>query len=255
MVRGSRSGREYSEKDIFDPAAYPRMKEEPLIDSDDCIVIPVRNQGSPHFRRVGLPSFGARLGRSENDPTHNACVDQLFEKLSDEGIEGIDFYTYVFSDAGEREDQVIFSTQPDAAYKWFKETDSKIGFADGTYIQPDLGGRDSDRFFQKSAYPTVLIEVVRTHHPDEKTFFKLLELSKMNCHTFFYFIGEGKTFSVLNNFKTAGGRLRIRFSKYLLGGVLYNNGKAFHSKKSDETDGHWYQYVQNTYFRTAKEKA
>lgn len=43
MVRGIISGREYLEDDILDPRLYPRMKEEPLLNDDDCLVVPVRN--------------------------------------------------------------------------------------------------------------------------------------------------------------------------------------------------------------------
>ncbi|EBI5269569.1 hypothetical protein DPG66_20265, partial [Salmonella enterica] len=83
MPRGLISGRDYSECDIFDHTLYPRMREEPLLNEDDCIVVPVRNEITPHFRRVGNPSFGKRLGRAEDNPTHDNCVNYLYDELND----------------------------------------------------------------------------------------------------------------------------------------------------------------------------
>lgn len=67
MPRGVISNREYTTEDIFSPVLYPRMKEEPLLDDDDCLVVPVRNENAPHFRRLGNPSFRNRIGRTENN--------------------------------------------------------------------------------------------------------------------------------------------------------------------------------------------
>ncbi len=47
MPRGVISNREYTTEDIFSPIVYPRMKEEPLLDDDDCLVVPVRNEDNP----------------------------------------------------------------------------------------------------------------------------------------------------------------------------------------------------------------
>lgn len=255
MVRGAKTGKEYTEQDIFNPCEYPRMKDEPLFDADDRLVIPVRNKESPHFRRIGSSSFGKRVGRSEDNPTHNSCVQLLLGTLSDGGIQGIDFYTYVFADDGSHEEQVIFSTLPTGSYRWYKEADSRIAFTDGTYIQPDLGGRDETKFFQRSLCPNVLIEVIRTHHPDEKTFFKLIELSKTSHHIYFYFINEGQSASKLNSFKIDSGRLKIRFSHYIFDGKIFRNGKPQPIQKESETAEHWFNYIENSYFKSAKEKA
>lgn len=255
MVQGAKTGKTYEEKDIFNPAIYPRMKEEPLIDVNDCLVVPVRNKESPHFRRIGAPSFGKRVGVDERNPTHDKCVQNLLDELSSDKIQGVDFFTNVFADDRSYDEQIIFSTLPNGKYSWHKEADARIAFPDSTYIQPDLGGRDTTIFFQRATRPNILIEVIRTHHPDETTFFKLIELSKTNHHIYFYFIAEGKTSSVLNHYKVVDGRLKIRVSQYLLDGSVFKNGNPSPSKKKNETDSHWYQYLENSYFKPAKEKA
>ncbi|EDD2605367.1 hypothetical protein GA538_23825, partial [Salmonella enterica] len=106
MPRGLISGRDYSECDIFDHSLYPRMKEEPLLNDDDCIVVPVRNEIAPHFRRVGNPSFGKRLGRAEDNPTHDNCVNYLYDELNNKNIEAVKFSTYVFAADRTYEEQV-----------------------------------------------------------------------------------------------------------------------------------------------------
>jgi len=231
------------------------MKEEPLLDNDDCIVVPVRNEASPHFRRVGNPSFGKMLGKAENNPTHDDCVNYLYKKLTNHNFKKIMFSTYVFEKNGSYEEQVIFSPLNDSNYTWYKEADARIAFHDGYYIQPDIGGRDISKFFPRSSYPNVIIEVVRTHSPDKDTFQKLLEISKTNHHVYFYFIGEGRSDSKLNGVFEFNNELKIRLSHYLIGGQLYKNGNSYAAKKANESFEHWYDYLKNSYFTYAMEKA
>lgn len=255
MPRGLISGREYTEEDIFDLALYPRMKEEPLLNDDDCIVVPVRNESAPHFRRVGNPSFGRRIGREENNPTHDDCVNYLYNELANPEISEVKFSTNVFAEDRTSEEQVIFSPINDSDYKWYKEKDARIAFQESAYIQPDIAGRDRNRFFPRSAYPNVIIEVVRTHHPDMSTFQKLLELSNTNHHIYFYLIGEGRRSSKFNNLSVADDVLKIRVSHYLIGGTLYKNGNPYAPRGENETFEHWYEYLENSYFTRAREEA
>ncbi|MBU2918065.1 hypothetical protein KO505_08835 [Psychrosphaera sp. F3M07] len=253
MPRGLISGRTYSSADILDITIYPRMKEEPLLDDDDCIVVPVRNEDTPHFRKVGEPSFGKRLGREENDPTHNSCVSYIFEELSKPEINSIKFSTNFFADDGTFEEQVVFGSLGDSDYKWYKEADARIAFHENSYIQPDIAGCDNKKFFPRSAYPNVILEVIRTHEPELETFQKLFELSKTNCHIYFYFIGKGRNSSKFNSLDVNGQELKVRISHYLIGGKLYKNGKAYAPQKEGETFKHWYNYLRSSFFTTAKE--
>lgn len=255
MVRGTISGRDYSEEDIFDARLYPRMKEEPLLNDDDCLVVPVRNENAPHFRRIGNPSFGKRLGRDENNPTHDDCVKFLFDEMNDNNIIKIRFSTYVFNDNRKFEEQVIFEPLHESKYLWFMENNCRIAFSDETYIKPDLAGRDASKFFPRAAYPNIILEVVRTHIPDKNTFQKLFELSKCNHHVYFYFIAEDRNTSKLNHLKVKEDVLNIRVSHYLLGGKLFRNGEEFYPQKDHESFEDWYRYLTNSYFIKAKENA
>ncbi len=253
-ARGCVSGREYSVANIFDDAVYPRMKEEPLLNALDELVVPVRKVGAPHFRRMGKASFGKRIGRTENNPTHNECVRVLHEQLSDTDVTRVSISTYLFSE-GAREEQVIFSTLPGSDYRWFMEADARIAFENDTYIQPDLSGRDANRFFPRASCPNIIIEVIRTHEPEEETFNRLYELSRTNTLVVFYVIGEGSRGGKLNNFRRNGEELTLRISHYLIAGQPYVNGVAVKALGEDETLAHWHKYLTNSYFKKAKESA
>ena len=59
----------------------------------------------------------------------------------------------------------------------------------------------------------------------------------------------------MNNTCINDNILTIRLSHYMIGGQLFKNGKICSSKKEDETFEHWYNYLENSYFINAKEKA
>ncbi|QHI58107.1 hypothetical protein [Enterobacter hormaechei] len=255
MPRGLISGVDYSDKDILDSHVYPKMKGEPLVDANDCIVIPVRNAESPHFRKMGGQSFGVQLGKAENNPTHNNCVNALHEKLNSGEINKITISTYVFGSDNKPEEQVFFISPNGSQYKWFKEANARNAFHDGTYIQPDIGGRDVNKFFPTAVCPNIIIEVIRTHSPERDTFEKLLELSKTNHYVLFYFIGENKKSSVLNNFYSFDGELKIRVSHYLINGQVFKNGIPYSKQGKNQTFEKWYEYLNSSYFTFAKEKS
>lgn len=254
-ARGGISNRVYQVEDIFDRALYPRMREEPLLNEADELVIPVRKTSGPHFRRIGRASFGTRLGRGENDPTHNQCVTLLHENLSSEKINRISVSAYVFDDNGNHEQQVIFSTLAGTDYRWFMESTARVGFHDERYIQPDLSGRDANKFFPTSSSPNVIIEVIRTHIPEETTFARIQELSKANTLVLFYFINERAESSKINNFRVEDNHLTIRVSRYMVGGEAYINGTPVYSQRLGETFSHWYGFLTNSFFADGMKQA
>ncbi|MBH3442321.1 hypothetical protein I5L59_01845 [Pseudomonas moraviensis] len=249
---GAISGTTYGETEILNPAKYAAMQNEPLLSANDEVVIPVRNQVRPHFRRLGGSSFGSRLGRGESNPTHNKCVDDLFASLN--SAVSVVLSVYVFNNTGQYHQQPIFSTLPGAKYAWFKEADARVGFCDGTYIQPDIGGRDTAKFFPRSSSPTILIEVVRTHSPELDTFKKLYELSLANTIVVFYFIADGQSFSKLNHLPTNPRAFEIRMSRYLLNGEVYINDKVVYQRGSLSLDA-WYLHLSLKYFQAAQSMA
>jgi hypothetical protein len=68
-------------------------------------------------------------------------------------------------------------------------------------------------------------------------------------------IGEGKKSSKFNSLSVVDGNLKLRISHYLIGGELYKNGTLYAPKSEGETFEHWYQYLGNTYFTSAREQA
>jgi hypothetical protein len=247
-ARGGFSNRVYQDEDIFSQALYPRMREEPLLNDADELVIPVRKTGGPHFRRIGRPSFGSRLGRAENNPTHDMSVSMLHTLLSSEDTKRVSVSVYVFDDQGVFEEQVIFSTLAGTDYRWFMENTARVGFHDEKYIQPDLSGRDANKFFPTSSSPNVIIEVIRTHIPEETTFARLQELSKANTLVVFYFISDRAKGSKINNWRTEGDHTTIRVSRYMMSGNLYINGNPVAPQQQGESFSHWYDYQTNTFF-------
>lgn len=252
-VTGSISGCEYTESDIFTDR-YTRMKLEPLFNSDDELVVPVRKESQPHFRRVGKASFGKRVGRSENNPTHNDCVDQIFERLT-QGSRLNRFTTYVFEPNTQHNEQVFFAPSVTSDYRWVKEADARIAFNDGTYIQPDLAGRDANRFFPRASCPNIIIEVVRTHAPEELTFQRLYELSLANTITIFYFIADGRGSGILNHTTATNDHFTLRVSHYMIGGQPYSNGQPVWTRRPNEDLAPWYHLLQSKYFEPAMRKA
>lgn len=250
IVKGGISGRKYSEDDIFDDL-YIKMKAEPLFNEADELVVPVRKKGGAHFRRIGNASFGTQIGRAENDPTHNACVKHLHDELSDLINDRVTISSYIFAEDGSFEEQALFSTLPHTQYRWFMEADARIAFDDHKYIQPDLAGRDSSLFFPRASRPNIIIEVIRTHAPEQETFKRLYELSLANTIVVFYFVASGKS-SKLNNLRRADSLLTLRVSHYIIDGEVYKNGHSFFSRKENESLDHWYVRLSSKYFEPAK---
>ncbi|WP_332526115.1 hypothetical protein [Pseudomonas sp.] len=216
-------------------------------DADE-LVIPVRKAGGPHFRRIGRPSFGTRVGAREKDPTHDQCVRVLCDHLSSKDTAKVSISIYVFDENRKIEEQVIFSTLAGSDYRWFMESTARVGFHDDKYIQPDLSGRDANKFFPTSSSPNVIIEVIRTHIPELETFRRLQELSKTNTLVVFYFIDQRESGSKINNRRLDGDHLTLRVSRYMVGGELYVNGAPVNAKQPNESFEDWYGYLSNTFF-------
>ncbi|MCW2293174.1 hypothetical protein M2262_003224 [Pseudomonas sp. BIGb0408] len=251
---GTISEEVYIEQDILNPLQYAKMKIEPLINEQDELVVPVRNLDTPHFRRIGRASFGRRIGRSEDDPTHDKCVQQIFDHLQAPG-QVKTLLTYFFPVGSQsREEQVVFATGAASDYRWVKEEGARIAFHDGTYIQPDLAGRDANRFFPRASCPNIIIEVIRTHPPEANTFERLCELSLANTIVVFYFIGEERTGGLLNHMIVESGSFTLRVSHYMIGGQLYNNGLPVYDRAKYSTAQLWYSMVKSSYFERAMKK-
>lgn len=248
---GSTTGTLYLDTDILDNKLYPTMRAETLLNASDELVVPVRNQNHPHFRRIGAVSFGSRVGASEVHPAHNRSVDEILNELRT--ANNIDLCVYVFDENKVRHTQVIFSTLPNSNYRWGKEGDARVAFSDGRYIQPDIAGRDANKFFPRSSCPNIIIEVIRTHEPDLDTFKKLYELSKASTIVVFCFITDDDWKTKLNHVIPNPNRFVFRISRYMINGSVYSGDSEVYVRRTAETLDAWYLRLVNSYFSSAKD--
>lgn len=248
---GSLTGTVYQDADILDNSLYPAMRAETLLNSNDELVVPVRNQGHPHFRRLGALSFGVRVGRSEADPAHNRSVDEILHELTVNN--DVELCVYVFDEKKVAHTQVIFSNLPGSNYRWVKEGGARVAFSDGRYIQPDIAGRDANKFFPRSSCPNIIIEVIRTHEPDLETFKRLYELSKVSTIVVFCFITEHAWKNKLNHVISDPNRFIFRISRYMINGSVYSGDSEVYARKVNESLDLWYARLVNSYFLLAKE--
>lgn len=246
-VTGQTSQTTYHEQDILSPR-YLRMQEEVLIrEEDDSQVIPVRNQAAPHFRVIRAGAYRKRVGPSESsDPTHSAAIARLLEHFASLKLV---VSTTVFGETEkDRSTQTIFR-QGDRDYRWFREHACRIPLGDGRYIEPDLCGRDQQCFQPSAGAPTIIIEVIQSHPPDEAAFLELERMSAKGCLVLFHFV-------VINGCDSQYNRIRVRRDRneieinpalYLSGGVLFKNGQPV-GRKAGTSDGEWHRYVSTCYF-------
>jgi hypothetical protein len=254
-VRGITTGTIYRNRDIMNDNKYSLMnQEEALIDNDGDIVFSVRNisgKVSAHFRKDKTSNI-SRIGRREVNPSHNDCVNELHRALS-QSIE-IEIFTYLFKSKTEKENIVIFKNMKDSGYSFHREEQARIPFEGSCYIQPDIGGIAANRLFPSTAYPGIIVEVIRTHEPELETFRKLFELSRMNYLIIFYFIDESKKSSILNSFTANEEKISLRVSHYMQDRKLYKNGISKTFLCDGEVFEDWYNGFVKTYFKKAKEK-
>jgi hypothetical protein len=246
---------EYQASDILKDDKLREMKDCLLvqIDDDDVVLRPVRRKDAPHFRGVGS-GYDTRIDRGENDPTHNACINELYKAFEGRTV---NISTYFFPDASEgsdatpeREHQLIARLKAAPDYKWWKESRVSIGL--GEYIQPGLMGRDKSVFMSKADSRGIVIEVIQTHFPDEKTFFSLLQISALGFLVVFYFIPPDEMNSKYNRFRINENSVDLHITYYLLDGIVWANAKE--RERYNYTNAQWYDYLKRNYFATPMDK-
>ncbi|WP_372388982.1 hypothetical protein [Xanthomonas axonopodis] len=233
-VKGAESGTPFHEDQIWIDSIYAKMRAEPLLNEDDEIVIPVRSQETPHFRRLGLGKGFQATERKEPSKKHTEVIVDLFKRLESEK-NNIEMSTYVFLNKKEvwvnaergREivSQILFRPVAASTYAWYRE--NRIRFDDGTYIQPDLCGRDTKTMTPGAFNPGIIIEVIDSHPPEPATLSKLMKLSMCAHHVYFFFITSDQPYNsqYLNSVKKGKARASLRFTYALIGGELIVNGE------------------------------
>ncbi len=257
-------GKTYCSKDIDNPAELAVMTLEKLFDEDEQEVEPVRtgkDGRAAHFRVVGSLMPGQRIGRSENDPTHEKAVDLIKAKLTGNGSP----FVLATHSPYEREVVIIrgkaqsvmkstpiFETLPISRYSWFKECDARIWLDKKRYIQPDLMGCNSLKSSPSPTSPEIVIEVIRTHPPCSETYELLRDRTHGNCLVLFYFVAPGRISFDMNSIGLRGGTIHLRANYYLRDGMLFYRGTpAVLSPGDNQSASAQHAYICKAHFDPA----
>jgi len=194
--------------------AYARSAE--LWDpEEECRLFPRYREDSPHFYSLGN---GARvfLRTQENDPAHDARVNDLLEELSS----GIGFRVGFYEWDGDEKQFVSFAKTRN--YNWGKEITRALTAS--VRCRHDLFGAPDDLKLT-ARFPWIAIEVVKHHYPDDQTFSALLSLTKeLPCVILFDFIEVPNYFL---NLDRSEGEIRVIY--YIHDGSVWKNGNRWKS--------------------------
>lgn len=231
----------FSTEDIKVEAKLLDMRKLHLVDEFGQTVIPVLHPKTPHFRVLGGKSARELEAVSDRE-SHKDAIDYLVKWLNDSHLDEFRFTTYVFQGQGDSptseeeaalkgdgetsswEEQVILAIKTPSEYVWFEESKARIPFDDNRYIQPDIAGMPNGQLRPTWSSPGIIIEVIRTHWPEEKTFERLRRLSKCAYLVIFWFIPEKNVESQLNRFWKDASTGKFRCAAYLFDGKLFVNG-------------------------------
>jgi len=248
MPARGQSGREYLDTDIADEAKYRLMKDDTLwtIGAEEEQVFPVRHPTKPYFRRFRVTPFRQLIdGRKERSETHKKCIDFLLRNIRDRGLK---LSTPTFENDARTADGQVLLNVAKGHYQWWSDTNgTRIPIGFGRYIQPDLCGRlaNGDAFAPSLKWPSLIIEVIDTHFPEENTLFELLKLSTQNHIVALHFIRARAYSSYWSQLETPEGkRPTLRVVHLLVDGNLVVNGVPYEEKRAPPSDraafARWY---------------
>jgi len=140
-----------------------------------------------------------------------------------------------------------------ANYAWYQGASSRARFDDQRYIEPDLCGRPAASFQPTNDNPGIVIEVIRTHAPDEPTFARLFKLSKTAHFVIFYIIPDDDKESQHNRLWPERGIWDLRVTFYLANGRLYESGIEI--PWTGSTQAHRYRQCVKGVLEQAKKEA
>lgn len=225
---------------------YEALKETVLVDGDGYIVIPVRRDGAPHFRRLVGTGDDVLVGAREDDETHTRVIRFLTRLLND--CKGkVRIRTRLFKDNTTDSTLPILAAVDGGLFQWLMEGKARIYLDESRYIQPDIAGRHSGWFIGRPSQPSIVIEVVRTHVPDFEAFRKLLDLSRAGHMVVLFFANWhkwGSVYSQVNTDKKPNVELVV--SHYLHGGEFHRCGKA-KPRLAQQSDEAYYDHIKSTY--------
>ena len=144
-------------------------------------------------------------------------------------------------------------------YRWWSDAGgTRIAVGYGRYIQPDLCGRlaQSDAFNASLKWPSLIVEVIDTHYPEENTFYELLKLSTQNHVVVLHFIRAPHFSSYWSQLETPDNRHPVlRAVHLLIDGNVVINGDPLSDEKAPPQDrakfSSWYVNFAVNIFKPA----
>lgn len=157
---------------LSDPEKLAKAKNEELWDLSEQIRLGPRisHKNTPHFYEITEERETRKVFAGEKDPTHDARVEDLTLSLQGLG-------PWFLSEMGQyNKDGTTYSDgERIPEYKWGAEV-YRI-FDENTVVRHDIFGQSTE-LSMSVRRPSIAIEVINTHFPEEEAFSAFLRLSK-----------------------------------------------------------------------------
>ncbi|MDC8640805.1 hypothetical protein ABVB18_20875 [Xanthomonas citri pv. mangiferaeindicae] len=146
----------------------------------------------------------------------------------------------------------VWASNPSSIYRFYKDPATRLMLSGTHSIQPDIIGIDTTRINRTKINPTIIIEVVNTHWPDQNTWEQLVALSRINYIIGFYFVSKEvpKSNNWNNSANVYGINREIVLNSYLHEGL-------FHHKNEPESPNtgnlSHYQTIKDKAMRSAED--
>lgn len=207
---------EIKAKDLVKPDVLEKAKLKELYDESAQIRVFPRTPEDkrPHFMERGDRTGNRILRGGEDDPRHNARVDELVKALSSITELSLGIKEPSKVKGGEDKLYKLFDL-PD--YQWEDEV-HRIQDAN-TIVRHDVYGQRLE-LSMSVLFPWIAIEVINTHYPEEDTFAALLKTSEnVPLIVLFDFVSHPNTFVKVN---LSEKLLQLRpWSYYIKKGQVY----------------------------------
>ncbi|MGM9481836.1 hypothetical protein ACS5PN_11690 [Roseateles sp. NT4] len=223
-------------------------------------VFPVRHPTSPYFQRFRVSAFEKPVDEPKvRSDLHKRCINFLIRKVVERGLV---VCTPTFDGEVRTADGQVLLDVAAGQYSWWSDTrGTRIPVGYGRYIQPDLCGRlaTGDAFAPSMRWPSVIIEVIDTHYPEEGTLFELLKLSTQNHVVALHFIRASFSSYWSQLYTPEQEKVRLRVVHLLVNGNFVTNGEPLDEKLAPPADrkqfSAWYgAFRDNTFKRIMDRK-
>jgi len=253
-VYGDKPKDKFNENDISIAQTLALMRTMRLTTKNGDIVVPVAHATKPHFRVIFSGYQEKDSASPGNKENHDGCVDYL-KKYLEKAKDTFRLQTFLLDNktyidratnrvrlsVGEKRnlvEQIIFRPDLGSQYAWFNGASARARFSDGCFVESDLVGRPSLSFHPTGRNPGIIIEVIQTHPPEKLTFQRLYEMSLAAHFVIFYIIPDQHFESQYNRIWPMGNVCCLRFTFYMFGGKLFENGVHIPWKNKEITAKH-----------------